>query len=91
MLILIKSGGGLAYIGKHSMAIMIGHFLCFKLVSYGLIAVWKIPYFCASAFPVLTDTGIWWIIYTLVGVGIPLVAQYIWKKFKYSVLKIVGR
>ena len=79
MLILIKSGG-VAYIGKHSMAIMIGHFLCFKLVSYGLIVAWKIPYFCVAAFPVLTDTGVWWMVYTLVGVGMPLAAQYTWRK-----------
>ena len=62
------------------MAIMIGHFLCFKLVSYGLIVAWKIPYFCAAAFPVLTDTGVWWMVYTLVGVGVPLAAQYTWRK-----------
>lgn len=79
-----KIGGGLAYIGKHSMAIMIGHFLCFKLVSYGLIVAWKIPFFCAAAFPVLTDTGVWRIVYTLVGVGMPLVAQYIWRKLNIA-------
>ena len=50
--------------------------MCFKLVSYGLIVAWKIPYFCAAAFPVLTDTGVWWMVYTLVGGGMPLAAQY---------------
>ena len=74
-----RIGGGLSYIGKHSMAIMIGHFLSFKLVSYGIVAWKHIPYFCVAAFPVLTDAGLWWLIYGIVGVAVPLVAQKGWR------------
>ena len=80
-----KIGGGLSYIGKHSMAIMIGHFLSFKLVSYGLIAIRKIPYFCAAAFPVLTDIGFYWIPYTIVGIALPLIVQMIWRKLTIAI------
>ena len=68
-------GSGLSYIGKHSMAIMIGHFWSFKLVSYGIVAWKHIPYCCVAAFPVLTDSGLCWLIYGIVGVVIPLLVQ----------------
>lgn len=71
--------GGLSYIGKHSMAIMIGHFLSFKLVSYGIVAWKRLPLFCAAAFPVLTDAGLWWLIYGTVGVVVPLLVQKGWR------------
>jgi len=61
------------------MAIMIGHFLSFKLVSYGIVAWKHIPFFCAAAFPVLTDAGLWWLIYGMAGVAVPLVAQKGWR------------
>lgn len=67
------------------MAIMIGHFLSFKLVSYGLIAIRKIPYFCAAAFPVLTDIGFYWIPYTIVGIALPLIVQMIWRKLTIAI------
>ena len=61
------------------MAIMIGHFLSFKLVSYGIVAWKRLPLFCAAAFPVLTDAGLWWLIYGTVGVVVPLLVQKGWR------------
>lgn len=53
-----RVGAAVGYMGRHSMAIMIGHFLSFKLISYGIVAAKHMPVFCAAAFPVLLDTGL---------------------------------
>lgn len=75
-----RMGVVVGYMGRHSMAIMIGHFLSFKLISYGIVAANRMPIFCAAAFPVLLDTGLWWIAYGAAGIALPLLVQKIWKK-----------
>ena len=75
-------GGGIAYMGQHSLAIMIGHFLAFKLVNCIGVLIAGLPMCCIAAFPVLFDDHAWWIIYTIVGIVIPLCVAEVWSKFK---------
>lgn len=68
--------------GQHSLAIMIGHFLAFKLVNCIGVLIAGLPMCCIAAFPVLFDDHAWWIIYTIVGIVIPLCVAEVWSKFK---------
>ena len=67
----------LGYIGDKTLYILIFHFLAFKLASYVYLEYSHLPLDSLAQFPVLKTTNSWmWIIYTLVGISLPLV---IWK------------
>ncbi|MBD5449897.1 MAG: acyltransferase family protein [Lachnospiraceae bacterium] len=65
-----------AYMGRNSLHIMLWHFLSFKLVSYGYIMFHNMPAYYIASFPVLKVRYLW-IIYTIVGIALPLVTAYI--------------
>lgn len=67
----------LSYISIHSVPIISLHFLSFKVISLIAVAVYEFDWYMIAAFPVLMRTGAWWILYTVAGVGIPLICQYI--------------
>lgn len=60
------------YIGKHSLFILALHFLSFKLVNYLQVVYYSYPYEWVAYFPTLPFTNKWWIIYTIVGVFLPI-------------------
>lgn len=63
---------GLSLIGEYSLYIMIFHFIAFKLVN-GVVALYHgWPSYTIAAFPVLTETGGWWLLYTIIGVAVPI-------------------
>lgn len=70
-----KLGRIIEVIGEDSLAIMILHFLSFKLVSLIGILVENKPMYLLAAFPVLYNSGFWWILYTVVGVSIPILVN----------------
>lgn len=70
----------LCCIGKHSLSIVILHFLSFKIVNYIGICINKEPHYLLAAFPVLYTDKLWWILYTMVGIGIPIVVTVLWEK-----------
>lgn len=79
------------YIGNKTLYILTFHFLSFKLVSWVYISIQGYPMENLTQFPVLSNAGSYtWIIYSLVGVGLPL---FIWKlfhiSFKTSSLKFI--
>lgn len=59
-------------IGQNTMAVVILHFLCFKIVSYVGVLLEGKPLCLVAAFPVLYRNGYWWIFYLAVGVSIPV-------------------
>ena len=67
--------GYLYFIGEHTLSILIGHFIAFKLVSLLLIWFNGMPIEMIGAFPTIEDNGygINWILYTFVGINIPLI------------------
>lgn len=69
-------GRWLTFIGKHTMSILFLHILAFKLVSVGYcLAVGK-PMYMVASWPVLFDAPEYaLIIYTIVGVALPLLAD----------------
>ena len=71
-------------IGKNTLAIVVLHFLCFKVVSYIRVIVKGEPKFIVAAFPVVYSDGIWWFAYLMTGVLLPVLLNVLWGKlFKY--------
>lgn len=69
-------------IGQNTLAIVILHFLCFKLVSYiGVVCEGK-PLYLVAAFPVLYSGYLWYLAYLAVGIGIPLALSILWKNLR---------
>ena len=79
--------------GQNSMAIVVLHFLCFKIISLVGVVVYNQPRERITAFPVLYEQGAWWIAYMFAGVIVPVLLSVMWKKLKrkqekrYSVVR----
>lgn len=79
----------LLYIGNNTLPILIWHFLAFKLVSLAIIICYGLPFYELGAFHVIyiyADQG-WFIIYTLVGIFIPLLTSYYLNNLKKYAIK----
>lgn len=63
----------LIYIGKNSLPILVMHQVSFKIVTYIQVIVYKEPAYMLASFPVLYKDNGWWIIYSIVGVCVPLI------------------
>lgn len=63
--------------GQNSLAVMILHILCFKLVSLIQVVIYNEPCYMLASFPVLKTTNGWWIAYTICGVSIPIILNEI--------------
>lgn len=62
-----------AYIGKNTRGIVCLHMISFKIVSYGIITISGLPAYMLASFPVIDSVKSWvWIIYTIVGIVVPL-------------------
>ena len=81
-------GGWLTFIGKHTMSILFMHILAFKLVSVCYcLAVGK-PMYMVASWPVIFDAPEYvLIIYTIVGVALPLVADTVVDRIKGMLIK----
>lgn len=69
-------------VGRNSLAIVILHFLSFKIINLIAVVFADLPYCLIAAFPVLCRGGAWWFAYSVVGVFIPVLASIFWKKMK---------
>ncbi len=77
------------YIGQRTLVIMMLHFLSFKVVAVLVDLIYNLPAYCIAAFPTLYgEKGMWWILYTIVGVSLPLLADYCYKFLKKKIGKI---
>lgn len=74
----------LLYIGENTLPIFIWHFLAFKLVSLFIIAVYDLPINYLGAFHVIYEYANkgYFVLYTIVGLCIPLVLKMIILYFK---------
>ena len=63
----------LELVGRNTRAVLIFHFLAFKVVSAVGVAIFSRPACLIAAFPVLFHGGHWWVAYTAVGVLLPIV------------------
>jgi fucose 4-O-acetylase-like acetyltransferase len=73
--------GILIYLGRETLIIVILHFLSFKCIELVVVYLYKLPLFCVAAFPNLYgEEGVWWIVYTLVGVVLPIAVLSLYRK-----------
>ena len=72
----------LEYVGDKTLYILTWHFLSFKLVSLLLIWRYELPVESLAEFPVIEEYACqgWWVIYLIVGTGIPLGVVFILDK-----------
>lgn len=68
-----KDNNILNYIGANTIGIMILHFFSFKIVNAIQVVLYEYPAYKISRFPVLNGQNGWWILYTFVGVVIPII------------------
>lgn len=66
----VKTLSFFEYMGKKTMYILLGHFLCFKIVTILYVSFNHLPRYLFASFPVLNISGLW-IGYTLIGVLVP--------------------
>ena len=74
----LKISVPLDYIGKHTLNIMVWHFLSFKLLTLLLVTIGVMAHADLLAFPVphSAQHG-WWILYSVVGAAVPLTIEQI--------------
>ena len=66
----------LDFVGKKTLYILIFHFISFKIVSRVYIIINKIPFTELASFPIVeNDNKCLWIIYSIVGVLVPLLIK----------------
>ena len=68
----------MATVGKRTLSVVLFHFLAMKTVAVIIIMYYGLPAFCVSAFPNLYGEKGWWALYTIVGVGLPVLANMIY-------------
>ncbi|MEG1581152.1 MAG: acyltransferase family protein [Bacteroidaceae bacterium] len=80
----------LLYTGDKTMIILTFHFLSMKLVSLLIIAIYGLEIAHLAEFPVIESAkGLWWMVYTVVGVTVPMLAACASKRgFTYVRTKI---
>ena len=77
-----RAMNALDFVGKKTLYILIFHFISFKIVSLLYIVITNRPITQLSSFPVIeNDTLFLWIIYSIVGVTIPLLIKHGMDKF----------
>jgi fucose 4-O-acetylase-like acetyltransferase len=75
-------------IGRRTLIVVMLHFLAFKLVALLVAMYYSLPSFCISVFPNLYgERGLWWLAYTVVGVGIPVFLQIVITRFDVLIKK----
>ncbi len=81
----------LKYIGKHTMPILLFHFISYKTVSLFYILVFKKDFELMRSFPVISGVNLIWIFYLFFGVSIPLLIEFVWSKWILTTIKRVIR
>lgn len=75
----------LKFVGDHTLEVLTWHFLAFKLVSFFIIIIYSLPIELLASFPVIPDySNLYWPLYSLVGIGMPLSILYIKKRLLYG-------
>lgn len=62
----------LIYVGNNTLTVLTWHFLCFKIVSLIIIQLYNLPIEQLACFPIIPEYASWWLIYFVVGAGVPL-------------------
>jgi len=73
------------YLGQNTMVIFVLHMLSFKIVNLIKIAIFNWPIYRLAEFQIIYENNnIFWIVYTIIGISIPLLIDRIMKNNKYT-------
>lgn len=76
------------YLGQNTMVIFTLHMLCFKIGNVLKILIYNYPMNRLAEFPIILDNNnFFWIIYTIIGITIPLFINYL--MIKNTITKII--
>lgn len=82
----------LAYIGNKTLYILVFHFLAFKLVGWIYICCTNLPNSALTQFPTIANVPSWlWIVYSVVGMVLPLLIWELNGKLALSFRKIKSK
>ena len=70
----------LSYLGQHTMSILIGHFLAFKIVIVVQMLLCDLPVSVIMSHPCYDVSRGWWIAYFVLGLLLPVVPAYLKEK-----------
>ena len=80
----------LYYIGNHTMIILALHFISFKIVSLAIVLVYGISFAHVAEHPVINENmpfcSIWWVIYSIIGVMVPLILIRCWEYIREKIV-----
>lgn len=71
--------------GQHTSAIVLLHFVSFKLVTFLQCLIYKEPGYRLASFPVYRTQNGWWIAYGIAGIIIPLIVSMTYRALKYKI------
>ena len=74
----------LTYVGDRTLGILTWHFLSFKLVSLIIVSIYCLPLSRLGEFPVIVEysNGGWWLPYTITGVTVPLLMDWLFSRIR---------
>lgn len=73
------------YLGQNTMVIFALHMLCFKIGNLFKIIIYDFPMHRLAEFQIIEDNNtFFWVVYTIIGITIPLLFDYIMKQSKYT-------
>lgn len=74
----------LTYTGGYTFNVLTWHFISFKVVSLLLIVIYVLSIDQLECFPTIVEYALdgWWLVYTVAGVGIPIVWTYYFHRLK---------
>ncbi|MFX3617525.1 MAG: acyltransferase family protein [Sporolactobacillus sp.] len=77
------------FIGSATISIMALHFLSFKLINLIQIKMYNYPDFMLAKFPTIVTNHGWWVLYSLVGIFIPVALHYVYIRINLVIRKDV--
>ena len=73
------------YLGQNTMVIFSLHMLCFKIGNLIKIELYNMPLYRLAEFQIIYEHNtLFWIIYSIIGISIPLILDYLMKSSKYT-------
>ena len=76
------------YIGSHTMIVLVFHLLAFKIVSLLKIYIYGLPIENLSKWTIQDHNELFWLVYSLVGIGLPLLIYEIGNRLRAYVVGI---
>ena len=71
----------LVYVGNNTLTVLTWHFLCFKIVSLIIVRLYDLPIEQLACFPIIPEYVSWWVVYFIVGAGVPLTVLNLQQKY----------